>query len=53
MVAAHQFLMLHGQCGFVDDQGNPNPEYSNDEERISEFAKLGAAVIAKYADRFA
>ncbi len=50
VVAAHQFLVLHGQCGFVDNQGNPNPEYSTDEQRINEFAKLGAAVIAEYTD---
>ncbi|MBP61717.1 MAG: hypothetical protein CMJ62_09350 [Planctomycetaceae bacterium] len=50
VVAAHQFLVLHGQCGFVNNQGNPNPEYSSDEQRINELANLGAAVIARYTD---
>lgn len=46
--AAHQFLSLHGRCGFVDEQGRPNPAYRNDETRIVELAKLGAAVIEQY-----
>lgn len=48
VVAAHQFLTLHGECGFVDSAGVPNPKYSSTEERIAAFRKLGAAVIAKY-----
>lgn len=48
VVAAHQFLTLHGETGFVDAVGRPNPNYSNDEARIAAFAKLGAAVIEKY-----
>jgi hypothetical protein len=48
VVAAHQFLTLHGECGFVDAQGRKNPAYANDEERIAAFRKLGAAVIEKY-----
>ncbi len=48
VVAAHQFLTLNGQCGFVDAGGKPNPAYTNDNQRIKDFARLGAAVIAKY-----
>jgi hypothetical protein len=48
VVAAHQFLTLHGQCGFVDKHGEPNPAYRNAEERIAAFSKLGAAVIQRY-----
>ena len=48
VVAAHQFLVLHGRCGFVDADGIPNPAYGGDEERIETLAKLGAAVIEKY-----
>jgi hypothetical protein len=48
MVAAHQFLTLHGECGFVDGQGNPNPNYASADERIKSFAKIGAAVIERY-----
>jgi hypothetical protein len=50
VAAAHQFLTLHGQTGFVDGSGNPNPAYKNAEERIADFAKLGAAVIRRYQD---
>jgi hypothetical protein len=48
VVAAHQFLTLHGQCGYVDGNGNPNPAYKTQEERIAAFRKLGAAVIEQY-----
>ena len=46
--AAHQFLALHGECGFVDSAGRKNPAYKNDEDRIAAFRSLGAAVIEKY-----
>ncbi len=49
-VAAHQFLSLHGECGFVDGEGNPNPNYASADERIESFAKIGAAVIERYYD---
>lgn len=49
--AAHQFLTLHGETGFVDAQGKPNPVYASDDERIREMAKLGAAVIQRYIDK--
>ena len=42
------FLCLHGECGFVDSQGNPNPAFDSAEQRIAAFAKLGAAVIRQY-----
>jgi hypothetical protein len=48
VAAAHQFLTLHGQCGYVDGRGMLNPGYSSDEERIAAFRRLGAAVIDKY-----
>jgi len=48
VAAAHQFLMLHGQCGFVDRQGNAHPDYDSDEQRIDAFKRLGAAVIQRY-----
>ena len=48
IVAAHQFLMAHGEQGYVDQRGNLNPQYKPSERRISAFAKLGAAVIQKY-----
>ena len=48
VVAAHQFLTLHGQCGFVDAQGKPNPNYPDATKRIAAFKLLGGAVIQKY-----
>jgi len=48
VVAGHQFLALHGECGFVDTGGNPNPDYASAEERIRAFADLGAAVMQRY-----
>jgi hypothetical protein len=50
VVAGHQFLTLHGECGYVDSQGNPNPNYTSADERIKAFAKLGAAVIGRYLE---
>ena len=48
VVAAHQFLTLHGECGFVDAQGAPNPKYPNASTRIAEFKSLGESVIHRY-----
>lgn len=48
VVAAHQFLTLHGECGFVDGKGQPHAGYKSADERIRAFAKIGAAVIQRY-----
>ncbi len=48
VVAAHQFLTLHGECGFVDAQGRPNPKYSDAASRIAAMKSLGEAVIQQY-----
>lgn len=48
VVAAHQFLTLHGECGFVDAQGKPNPDYPDANARIAAFKSLGEAVIQRY-----
>jgi hypothetical protein len=48
VVAGHQFLTLHGECGFVDGDGNPNPDYATADERIRAFAGIGAAVVRRY-----
>ena len=48
VAAGHQFLSLHGECGFVDGRGNPNPNYASTDERIKSFARIGAAVIQRY-----
>lgn len=48
VLAAHQFLSAHGECGFVDAGGRPNPAYATAEERIADFARIGQAVIETY-----
>jgi hypothetical protein len=53
VVAAHQFLSLHGRCGYVDVEGDPNPEFGSDQERVERFRRLGAAVIARYHEQTA
>lgn len=45
VVAAHQYLVAHGETGFVTTAGIPNPDFKDAESRIAAFAKLGAAVI--------
>ncbi|MGI9430378.1 MAG: hypothetical protein ACR2NM_17075 [Bythopirellula sp.] len=50
VVAAHQFLTLHGECGYVDSDGNPNPNYATADERIRGLAQVGAAVVGKYQE---
>jgi hypothetical protein len=53
VVAAHQYRALHGQCGYVDASGRLNPDFDGSEDRISFFARLGAAVVARYHERTA
>lgn len=48
VAAGHQFLCLHGECGFVDGDGNPNPDFTSADERIRSLAGIGAAVIRRY-----
>ncbi len=50
VVAAHQFLSLHGECGYVDADGRPNASYPSADARIKSMAKIGAAVIQRYFD---
>jgi len=50
VVAAHQFLTLNGECGYVDGAGALNPAYASQEERIAALARLGAAVIRRTQD---
>jgi len=47
VVVAHQYLQLHGRCGYVDDRGELNPAFASCEERIARFRRLGAAVVAR------
>jgi hypothetical protein len=50
VLAAHQFLMLHGELGYVDHVGCPNAFYHSADARIKGFARIGAAVIQRYYD---
>jgi hypothetical protein len=45
VVAAHQYRTQQGEPGFVDGSGRPNAAYATDEERITEFARLGERVL--------
>jgi hypothetical protein len=51
VVVAHQFLSLHGEVGYVTASGEPNPAYPDADTRIRSLAKLGAAVLERYAER--
>jgi hypothetical protein len=53
VVAAHQYCTLHGLCGYVDGAGRLNPDFRDCEERISFFARLGAAIVARYHEKSA
>jgi hypothetical protein len=48
VIAAHQFLALQGEPGFVDAHGTPNPAYATADARIEAFRRLGATVISRY-----
>lgn len=48
VAAAHQFLTLHSECGYVNGEGRPNPKYQSPNDRITALARLGAAVIQRY-----
>ncbi|MBN1867440.1 hypothetical protein JW916_09120 [Candidatus Sumerlaeota bacterium] len=52
VVAAHQFLALHGECGFVDGEGRPNPAYATDEDRIRAFARMGGEIVKRFGKLF-
>lgn len=45
VVAAHQHRVSHGEPGFVDAEGTPNPDWPSSEARIRAFAAKGAALI--------
>ena len=50
VLAAHQFLGVHGQHGFAELYNDPT---TNDKEKlISSFRKMGAAVLNKYFELY-
>jgi hypothetical protein len=48
VVAAHQFLTLHGEVGYVDANGKPTV---SGDAGIKSLAQLGAAVIGRYFEQ--
>jgi hypothetical protein len=52
VLAAHQFLTAHGECGFVDECGNAYRDYPDAHARIAAFADLGAAVVRRYRETY-
>jgi hypothetical protein len=48
VMAAHQFLVAHGEHGYIDASGVLHPDYTDAERRIEAFRQLGAAVIETY-----
>ena len=50
VLAAHQYLTLLGQPGFVDGAGLPDPSYPTADARIEAYRTLGAAVLARYEE---
>jgi len=52
VVAAHQFLTLHGECGYVNGNGDLHSGFAGVEERIAHFRGLGEAVIARYYELY-
>ncbi|MDR3709084.1 MAG: hypothetical protein P4L33_12355 [Capsulimonadaceae bacterium] len=51
VVAAHQYRVMQGLPGFVDETGGPNREYATDEQRIAAFRREGAALVAIYQSK--
>ena len=51
VLAAHQYLALNSETGFVDDKGELNGNYKNLNERIAKFSSMGAAVIKRYKEK--
>ncbi len=48
VVAAHQYFVMRGEPGYVDESGRLNGSIANAEQRIASFSALGAAVIKQY-----
>ncbi|MCC5874765.1 MAG: hypothetical protein JJU11_00970 [Candidatus Sumerlaeia bacterium] len=51
VVAAHQYLALHGGEGYVDSSGILNDNHSSDEDRIKVFRTLGERLISRFREK--
>jgi len=51
VIAAHQFLSLHGKPGYVDASGNLTGGFDSMEDRISFFAGLGETIIGRHHNK--
>jgi len=51
VMAAHQYLVAHGETGYVTPEGTLHPAYPDAEARIADFAALGEVVVAEFRKR--
>jgi hypothetical protein len=51
VLAAHQYLSANGKCGFVDENGSPNPDYSSSAERMKAFKEIGESVLSNFFNK--
>jgi len=51
VIAAHQFLSLHGKPGYVDASGSLTGGFDSMEDRISFFAGLGETIIGRHHNK--
>lgn len=49
VLAAHQFEVANGRPGFVDSGGQLCPGFTSNDDRIRAFARIGADVLARFA----
>jgi hypothetical protein len=52
VLAAHQYLALNNETGFVDGKGELNSNYKSPHERIKDFSSMGSAVIKRYIEKY-
>ena len=50
VLAAHEYLTLMGEAGYVDGNGTLNPAYESADARIRTFRAIGAAVLRRYVE---
>jgi hypothetical protein len=48
VLAAHQFLKLNGERGYVESDGRPHSNIADTEKRIAAFRTLGESVLAAF-----
>ncbi len=51
VLAAHQFLSLHGRTGYVDGSGRLNAAFGDPVQLRNRLSRLGGAVLARYDEQ--